>query len=587
MDAFIMHKCFGWLNTYRKPIVTTITIALLIDIFVSNLQHASAAANEPVEISAPAENEIAALSAEIKQLVRELEYSDEVAEDFAKMVMSWKDEEGRPILISWKEKLIKEDKNYDEGKIKKEQLVRLKRSIVRRLSEQIQTEISYYDQFFELGNVVKNKQTDCVGYSQILYVLGNFIGLSVETVEIDEPIIPSLYRENGHIACIISLPNNSIMMADLAIFPKPLISKPFELKKQFIEKGYYWELKDKDNPLEVHRKIRILDKNGLIASIYINKGNAYSQLEYDKAIHNYNQAIQLDPNSANAYFNRGTIYGQLCNYSKALSDLTRAIVLNPEFTEVYCNRGIVYSQLDRYDEAIADYTHAIALEPKSGKAYFNRGNTYIEMKYYNEAILDYNEFIKIDPNYAEAYYNRGTAYSKLRKINEAFSDFNKAIEIDPNYANVYYNRGVEHANLNHLTDALSDFNKVIELNQKDATAYANRGVVYSMLNQPDRAIPDFNKAIELNPELAEVYYNRGNAYLNLGRHNEAIKDFTKTIELEPKNAKAYANRGTAYACLGKPEEAKEDLLKTVRLNSAMKPTVKQISDQFKLGLNLE
>jgi tetratricopeptide (TPR) repeat protein len=98
---------------------------------------------------------------------------------------------------------------------------------------------------------------------------------------------------------------------------------------------------------------------------------------------------------------------------------------------------------------------------------------------------------------------------------------------------------------------------------------------------------DYNKAIEVNPKYAKAYYNRGLAYGKSGQHIIAISDLNKAIEVNPKFAEAYKDRGVAYAFLEKTEEAKKDLLKAVELNPALKARVKRISEQFKLGLNLD
>ena len=36
------------------------------------------------------------------------------------------------------------------------------------------------------------------------------------------------------------------------------LSKPFKLEEEFAEVGNYWELKEKENPLGIHRRIQVL-----------------------------------------------------------------------------------------------------------------------------------------------------------------------------------------------------------------------------------------------------------------------------------------------------------------------------------------
>nr|MDJ0659935.1 tetratricopeptide repeat protein [Crocosphaera sp.] len=67
--------------------------------------------------------------------------------------------------------------------------------------------------------------------------------------------------------------------------------------------------------------------------------------EYQKAITDYNQAISLNPNDADAYYNRGFAYSQLGENQKAIADYNQTISLNPNYTNAYYNRGTVYHEL--------------------------------------------------------------------------------------------------------------------------------------------------------------------------------------------------------------------------------------------------
>ena len=46
--------------------------------------------------------------------------------------------------------------------------------------------------------------------------------------------------------------------------------------------------------------------------------------------------------NAEAYYNRGIAYGDKGEYDKAIEDYSKAIELNPEYAEAYNNRGNAY-----------------------------------------------------------------------------------------------------------------------------------------------------------------------------------------------------------------------------------------------------
>ncbi|MBI4709688.1 MAG: tetratricopeptide repeat protein [Nitrospirae bacterium] len=69
----------------------------------------------------------------------------------------------------------------------------------------------------------------------------------------------------------------------------------------------------------------------MIAEAYNNRGTAYEdKCQYDRAIEDYNRAIEINPKLANAYFNRGIPYAIKGNMGKAISDFQKACDMGDE-----------------------------------------------------------------------------------------------------------------------------------------------------------------------------------------------------------------------------------------------------------------
>jgi len=569
--------------------------------------------------SVSADNE---LLGRIRQSVKGLEYPDEVAEDFTQMAMDWKDELGRPVPIVWKDRLAKGHRDYQQGKISRNRVAKIEERVVQELCERITRQFSPKELAFELSDVIQNRQADCLGFMQLTYIAGNAIGLSVRPMDVlDYFISPEDEGKKGHIACIVDLFDGQLVMADaLLLFESP--SRAFKLEDQFVKVGNYWELRDKDNPLRIHRRIQLLDRKGLIAAISNSRGYVYkSKGEYERAILEYSKAIEIDPRRAGAYNNRGVTYahkrefeqavldftraieidpkyataytnrgkafGSKREYDRAIADHTKAIEINPKFADAYINRGNVYADKNESDRAILDYTKAIEIDPKDADAYLNRGVIYADKGEFEQAILDYTKAIEIDPKYAMAYTNRGNAFDAKREHDRAIADHTKAIEINPKFAGAYNNRGNVYAHKNEYDRAILDYTKAIENDPRLAMAYNNRGTVYSAKDEHDRAILDYTKAIEIDPRFVKAYNNRGVAYADKGEYDLATLDYEKAIETNPEYAMAYLNRGEVYAELGKSEEAKKDLLRAIGLDPELKESIKKVSEQYELDLKLD
>ena len=82
------------------------------------------------------------------------------------------------------------------------------------------------------------------------------------------------------------------------------------------------------------------------------------QKDFDKAIVFFNQAIELNPNNAQAYFRRSAAYQYLKNYNQALADNTKAIELLPNNAIYYVGCSQLYLLMGNKEKSHADYEKA-------------------------------------------------------------------------------------------------------------------------------------------------------------------------------------------------------------------------------------
>lgn len=98
------------------------------------------------------------------------------------------------------------------------------------------------------------------------------------------------------------------------------------------------------------------------AESHVEKGNRLAkQGRHEDAIKEYTTAIEKDPDSSVAHYNRGIAFQRLDNPKRAVVDYTMAIELNQKAALAYYHRGLAYTQLRKNDEAIADFEKFIAL----------------------------------------------------------------------------------------------------------------------------------------------------------------------------------------------------------------------------------
>ena len=336
--------------------------------------------------------------------------------------------------------------------------------------------------------------------------------------------------------------------------------------------------------------------------VYFYRGYAYMlKDDYDRALADFNHAIERQPTFAEAYENRVLIHVAKGDYSQALADANQVIQLKPDGSMAYNNRGLIYIQMDDYDRAIADFSQALKLgidaKDSSGTmlpdgqqlgafnpsnrdvhvvnllftelsdylVYSNRGYAYLSKQDYDRALADFNHAITLQPKRVLAYLNRAVVYFKKQDYDRALADLNHAIERQPTFALAYWKR----ADVYYLKDdydrALADLNQAITLQPHAAFFYLNRGEVYAKRDDQARAIADYSEAIKLQPDLMAAYLDRGRSYREQGDNNRALADYNEALQLAPDNAEAYNSRGWTYAQKGDFDRALADLNQALQL----------------------
>jgi len=90
--------------------------------------------------------------------------------------------------------------------------------------------------------------------------------------------------------------------------------------------------------------------------------DASSQGLITEAISHFDKAIQLEPDTAVYYRNRGVAHNKLGQYETAIADYTKAIQLDPEYALAFYNRGVVLGILGKDALAKENFDKACELD---------------------------------------------------------------------------------------------------------------------------------------------------------------------------------------------------------------------------------
>ncbi|MDX1992474.1 MAG: tetratricopeptide repeat protein [bacterium] len=151
--------------------------------------------------------------------------------------------------------------------------------------------------------------------------------------------------------------------------------------------------------------------------------------ELDEKIADYSEAIQQNPDFAEAYVRRGANRSIKGDADGAMADYNMAIQIDPTLAYAFLNRGIAHEEREAFEHALRDYDQALTLNPDYADAYNSRGNLHYNQGRFEAAIADYDRIIELNPKQAYAYYNRGNAREKQGDLRGAINDWSRYLHL--------------------------------------------------------------------------------------------------------------------------------------------------------------
>ncbi len=153
-------------------------------------------------------------------------------------------------------------------------------------------------------------------------------------------------------------------------------------------------------------------------------------------------------------------------YAKALTYLDEAIYINKNYTDAWYQKGVAETRLKNDSLALDDFAHAIVLNPAYTDAYFGAGNIYRVNGEYQKALEEYSMVLMLNRDYFGAWQNRAIVKTSLEDYEGAIDDLNHAITLNPGFGASFYLRGLARFGLKK--NGCDDLRKALMMNYQPA-----------------------------------------------------------------------------------------------------------------------
>ena len=176
--------------------------------------------------------------------------------------------------------------------------------------------------------------------------------------------------------------------------------------------------------------------------------------KHDEAIAKFNEVAALVPKCPECYLNIGANYTQKKDWAQAEAAYKKAIEIDPNSGDAYNGLANVYNAQKKFDQAAEASAQAMKLTSAAGAA--------------GGAVPGGN---------ASALFNQGVILWNAGKIAEAKAQFGEAVKIDPKLADAHYWLGMANLNEGKMPDAATHFEEYLKLAPTGQYAEQAKGIL--------------------------------------------------------------------------------------------------------------
>ena len=253
----------------------------------------------------------------------------------------------------------------------------------------------------------------------------------------------------------------------------------------------------------------------------------------------FNEALRLRPEYAEAHNNLGLVFAQTGDDEKASSEFREAVRIRPEYADAHANLGAVLLLSD-VEQAIGELEKAVSIDPTLINAQFNLAEAYGNSPGHGtpKQIEQLRKIISIAPNFARAHLALGKAMLHEAKVSDAIVELRDATRLDPTSGEAHYQLGLALARGGQQQEGAAEIKKGRELSAADernqnAELDISEGRATLQKGELQQAEAKFRHAIKLQPDSAVAQHFLGVVLEKEGDTTAARAAYQRAVELDP------------------------------------------------------
>jgi len=146
---------------------------------------------------------------------------------------------------------------------------------------------------------------------------------------------------------------------------------------------------------------------------------AFGRRSYAAALERFDLAVQLDPGSVDARYDRGLAEAEQHAYRHAADDLGIVVKARPGWGSARLHLAADQELSGRYGDAARNFDIALRVNPKSSRVWLGDGVSYYKLHRWSNARRSFAKALVLEPKSGRAHFWLGMTYGHLHDAKQA------------------------------------------------------------------------------------------------------------------------------------------------------------------------
>lgn len=261
----------------------------------------------------------------------------------------------------------------------------------------------------------------------------------------------------------------------------------------------------------------------------------YARKQYDKAIHCWQQAIDLDSSYPQAHLCIAEAYWRCSELELARQHYLHALRQEPGDTAALLDLAQLLEEMGRSDEAGEKIRRAVELSPEDPASHCSLGRWLLNREQYAPAEVSLRRAIGLDPTHPGVHLLLARLFQHRRQLNEARRQLRAELLLRPQNPQILMDLANHLVDLGDTRPALACFKRLTQIEPYSGRAWQNLAVVQFMRGRFDEGIGSSHEALHCDPDNVSALHNLAMALGKMGDFDEALAQLRLALARAPRD----------------------------------------------------